>query len=83
MLGSSIFFRQVTALLPTLISGLQTYFDRSLGAALLYRYERAQYADIRKTYITGQHVESGKEKDMSAIYGAEHLCRLIGQSFLL
>jgi len=63
-------------LLPTLLAGLQTYFDRSLGSMLLYRYERPQYAQTRKQYITGQHVNPGEEKEMSQIYGAEHLSRL-------
>ncbi|KAF8337333.1 MRG-domain-containing protein [Cantharellus anzutake] len=66
-------------LLPTLLAGLQTYFDRSLGSMLLYRYERPQYAQTRKQYITGQHVNPGEEKEMSQVYGAEHLCRLFGE----
>ena len=67
--------------MPTLIAGLRTYFDRSLGSTLLYRFERAQYAEMRKKYITGQHVAPGTEREMSAIYGAEHLCRLLGSHF--
>jgi len=59
------------------MSGLQLYFDRSLGANLLYRFERTQYAEIRKRYITGPTVKVGEEKDMSSIYGAEHLLRMI------
>ncbi|KAF8582395.1 MRG-domain-containing protein [Ramaria rubella] len=62
---------------PTIIAGLQLYFDRSLGANLLYRFERMQYAEIRKRYITGPTVKVGEEKDMSSIYGAEHLLRMI------
>ncbi len=46
---------------------------------LLYRYERPQYAQTRKQYITGQHVNPGEEKEMSQIYGAEHLSRLFGK----
>ncbi|KTW26545.1 uncharacterized protein T551_03462 [Pneumocystis jirovecii RU7] len=49
------------------ISGIKLYFDRCLGNILLYRFERQQYSDIRKTY---------KDKEMSDIYGAEHLLRL-------
>jgi mortality factor 4-like protein 1 len=45
--------------LPHIISGLQTYFDRALGANLLYRFERPQYAGIRKKYITGPDVKVG------------------------
>ncbi|EMD35829.1 hypothetical protein CERSUDRAFT_96052 [Gelatoporia subvermispora B] len=67
-------------LLPTIVAGLQTYFDRALGANLLYRFERPQYAEIRKKYVTGPTVQVGKEKEMSAIYGAEHLLRMLGAS---
>ncbi|KAG4304926.1 hypothetical protein PORY_001601 [Pneumocystis oryctolagi] len=52
------------------ISGIKLYFDRCLGNILLYRFERQQYSDIRKTY---------KDKEMSDIYGAEHLLRLFGR----
>ncbi|KAH9840755.1 MRG-domain-containing protein [Rhodofomes roseus] len=64
-------------LLPTIVAGLQTYFDRALGANLLYRFERPQYAEIRKKYVTGPTVIVGQEKEMSAIYGAEHLLRML------
>ncbi|KAH9946573.1 MRG-domain-containing protein [Amylocystis lapponica] len=64
-------------LLPTIIAGLQTYFDRALGANLLYRFERTQYAEIRKQYVTGPTVVVGQEKEMSAVYGAEHLLRML------
>lgn len=50
--------------------GLQTYFDKCLGTILLYRFERQQYADIRKKH--------GEDAKMSDIYGAEHLLRLFG-----
>lgn len=49
------------------ISGLKLYFDRSLGNILLYRFERQQYLEIRK---------SQSDKSMCEIYGAEHLLRL-------
>ena len=65
-------------MLPTIVSGLTCYFDRSLGANLLYRFERPQYAAIRKEYITGGHVVLGTEKEMSQVYGAEHLLRMLG-----
>jgi hypothetical protein len=67
-------------LTPTIISGLQVYFDRSLGANLLYRFERPQFADVRKQYKTGQKVIIGQEKEVSAVYGAEHLLRMLGLS---
>lgn len=79
MCYSSSSLREPELVLPTIISGLQVYFDRSLGANLLYRFERPQYAEIRKQYVTGPKVLVGKEKDMSAIYGAEHLLRMLGE----
>lgn len=54
------------------------YFDRAVGANLLYRFERAQYAEIRRRYVTGPTVQVGQEKEMSHVYGAEHLLRMIG-----
>ena len=62
----------------TVLGGLQIYFDRSCGMNLLYRFERPQYADMRKKFITGQTVKYGEEKEMSAVYGAEHLLRMLG-----
>ena len=67
-------------MLPTIVAGLQTYFDRALGANLLYRFERPQYAEVRKRYVTGPTVQVGQEKEMSAIYGAEHFLRMLGAS---
>jgi mortality factor 4-like protein 1 len=49
------------------LSGIKLYFDRSLGNILLYRFERQQYAELRKEH---------PERQMSEIYGAEHLLRL-------
>ncbi|KAI0075024.1 MRG-domain-containing protein [Panus rudis PR-1116 ss-1] len=69
--------RDPPTLLPTIIAGLQTYFDRALGANLLYRFERPQYAEIRRKYVTGPTVIVGKEKEMSQIYGAEHFLRML------
>ena len=71
--------REAELVTPTIISGLQVYFDKSLGANLLYRFERPQYAQMRKQYITGPKVIIGQEKEMSAIYGAEHLLRMLGK----
>lgn len=53
------------------ISGIKVYFDRCLGNILLYRFERQQYVDVRRT---------SEGKEMSDIYGAEHLLRLFGTS---
>src|SRR5262245_31898230 len=51
------------------VSGINIYFDRCLGNILLYRFERQQYIDIRR---------SNERKQMSEIYGAGHLLRLFG-----
>jgi len=69
--------RDPKVLIRTITSGIQIYFDRSLGSNLLYRFERPQYADVRRQYITGPKVIVGQEKDMSAVYGAEHLLRML------
>ena len=51
---------------------------------LIYANERAQYAEVRKQYWTGPKVIVGQEKEMSLIYGTEHLLRMLGMfSFLL
>jgi len=63
--------------IQTVVDGFQAYFDRALGANLLYRFERPQYAEVRKNYWTGPKVIVGNEKDMSHIYGAEHLLRML------
>ena len=72
--------RDPQVVLPTIVSGLKVYFDKALGSNLLYRFERPQYADIRKRYVTGPTVQVNQEREMSAIYGAEHLLRMIGLS---
>ncbi|KAI0252848.1 MRG-domain-containing protein [Lactifluus subvellereus] len=69
--------RDPQVVLPTIVSGLQVYFDKALGSNLLYRFERPQYAEIRKRYVTGPTVQVNQEREMSAIYGAEHLLRMI------
>ncbi|KIJ67400.1 hypothetical protein HYDPIDRAFT_173943 [Hydnomerulius pinastri MD-312] len=76
-MGKQTSLRDPDLVLPTIISGLTVYFDRSLGANLLYRFERPQYAEIRKAYVTGPKVQVGQEKDMSAIYGGEHFLRML------
>jgi len=69
--------RDPQVVLPTIVSGLQVYFDKALGSNLLYRFERPQYADIRKRFVTGPTVQVNQEREMSSIYGAEHLLRMI------
>ena len=74
--------RDPPTLLPTIIAGLQTYFDRALGANLLYRFERPQYAEIRRQFVTGPQVIVGQEREMSSIYGAEHFLRMLGRALV-
>jgi MRG len=73
--------RDPQVVLPTIVSGLKVYFDKALGSNLLYRFERPQYAEMRKRFVTGPTVQVNQEREMSAIYGAEHLLRMIGLSF--
>ncbi|KAI5830713.1 MRG-domain-containing protein [Schizophyllum commune Tattone D] len=60
----------IDALLPSIISGLKTYFDKALGKNLLYRFERPQYATIREKF-------DAEGKEMSEAYGAEHFLRML------
>lgn len=53
--------------LKEFLSGLQLYFNRSLGSLLLYRFERQQYFEIRRDTADFEPV---------SVYGAEHLLRL-------
>ncbi|KDR72791.1 hypothetical protein GALMADRAFT_252054 [Galerina marginata CBS 339.88] len=69
--------KEPALVIQTVVDGLQVYFDRALGTNLLYRFERPQYADIRKQYWTGPKVIVGQEKEMSHIYGAEHFLRML------
>lgn len=54
-------------ILDEVLSGIKLYFDRSLGNILLYRFERQQYLEVKKSLDS---------KTTSEIYGAEHLLRL-------
>jgi mortality factor 4-like protein 1 len=65
-------------IVPTIVEGLVVYFDRSLGANLLYRFERPQFGDVKTQIRTGQNIVIGQEKEVSVVYGAEHLLRMIG-----
>ncbi|KJA22704.1 hypothetical protein HYPSUDRAFT_87295 [Hypholoma sublateritium FD-334 SS-4] len=69
--------KEPALVIQTVVDGLQCYFDRALGSNLLYRFERAQYAHVRRQYWTGPKVIVGQEKEMSLIYGAEHLLRML------
>ncbi|GAA6013239.1 hypothetical protein JCM11491_006325 [Sporobolomyces phaffii] len=50
-------------------AGLGLYFNKALGNNLLYRFERGQYQEQYKKL-------QGTDKQMSSIYGGEHLLRL-------
>jgi len=69
--------KEPALVIQTVVDGLQCYFDRALGSNLLYRFERGQYAQVRRQYWTGPKVIVGQEKEMSLIYGAEHLLRML------
>ena len=49
--------------------GLSEYFERALGKALLYRFERVQYDRLR--------LEQGPGVKLGDTYGVEHLMRLV------
>lgn len=49
------------------LEGLKEYFNKSLGALLLYRFERPQYTDLQKEMEASQPCN---------LYGAVHLSRL-------
>ncbi|ORZ09892.1 MRG-domain-containing protein [Absidia repens] len=57
-------------LLDEVTQGLSMYFNKALGSLLLYQFERQQYSDLRRKH---------PNKDMTDIYGAEHLLRLYVQ----
>lgn len=82
LLFTQFSLKEPKLVIQTVVDGLQTYFDRALGNCLLYRFERIQYATIRRQYWTGGHVVVGQEKPMSMIYGAEHLLRMLGAASL-
>jgi len=60
---------------------LTTLPSSALGAKLLYRFERAQYADVRRRFIESPDLPPEQRKSESQIYGAEHLVRLISKCF--
>lgn len=72
-LGMKLLYRSV----PCFIHSVSHYTHQ------VSRFERAQFAQIRVQYITGHHVEAGSNKEMSEIYGGEHLLRMLGMCLLL
>lgn len=77
-------------ILEEVIMGMKDYFEMCLGRALLYRFERQQYFEVRnildgkaKKGTFGPEWEGFKGKTVVDVYGAEHLARLFGESFPL
>jgi mortality factor 4-like protein 1 len=65
-------------ILLELCCGLKLYFEKSLPKILLYRYERAQLAEVRKFWenASGKYPE-WEGKGPGDCYGAEHLARML------
>ncbi|KAI1341719.1 MRG-domain-containing protein [Xylariaceae sp. FL0016] len=61
-------------ILEETLAGLKEYFDKCLGRVLLYKFERAQYAEIVKKWSSDPELQG---KTPSETYGAEHLMRLM------
>jgi len=59
---------QAEAITREVIDGIRQYFEKALGKVLLYKFERPQYQEILEKYKD--------EKQISDVYGAEHLLRL-------
>ena len=68
-------------LLEEVIAGIKEYFEKALGRALLYRFERQQFFEMRKLLESGDPNWEGK--GVGDIYGVEHLSRLIGKCSML
>ena len=69
-------------LLEEVVQGTKDYFEQCLGKLLLYRFEREQYFRLHQAMEKGKDEFEGrplKDKKISDIYGAEHLCRLFGK----
>ena len=63
-------------LLEEVVAGCKDCFENCIGRILLYRFERQQYAEVRKLWEEGRGEWEGK--NAGDVYGAEHLCRLFG-----
>lgn len=55
------------------VQGMREYFNLMLGAQLLYKFERPQYAQMKKDHEASS---SDSEEGLSSIYGSIHLLRL-------
>lgn len=60
------------------VQGMREYFNLMLGAQLLYKFERPQYATMKKNHDASSSSSScdGEESGLSAVYGSIHLLRL-------
>ncbi|KAI9869897.1 MAG: Esa1p-associated factor [Pleopsidium flavum] len=67
-------------ILEEVVAGVKEYFDKCLGRILLYRFEREQFFEIRQLWESGKSEWDGKGP--GDVYGAEHLCRLFGASYI-
>jgi len=56
------------------VQGMREYFNLMLGAQLLYKFERPQYAQVKKQHEAS--VTDADEAGLSAVYGSIHLLRL-------
>ncbi|KAJ9623614.1 Esa1p-associated factor [Taxawa tesnikishii (nom. ined.)] len=61
-------------ILEEVIAGVKEYFNKSLSRILLYKSERPQFQDIHTQLEKGHGELAGKQ--VSDVYGVEHLCRL-------
>ena len=82
------------SILHEFVEGMKLYFKQALGRLLLYRFERDQYADLGKKYwnkvglqtvrrvdpVNNTETEEQNHVNVGDVYGAEHLCRLLGKS---
>ena len=64
------------ALIDEVLSGLEVYFNRAIASNLLYRFERPQFMQIKKE--ADERAQDDELKQMSGVYGVEHLLRLVG-----
>lgn len=64
------------ALIEEVLNGLEVYFNRAIASNLLYRFERPQFVQVKKE--AEERPQHHEHKQMSSIYGVEHLLRLIG-----
>ena len=60
--------------------GILDYFNRALGKILLYRFEREQLREMYERIHSDTDELAGKT--LAEVYGAEHLCRLLGKTLL-